>query len=242
MTGRVFSFAAASISSRIYRMADSNGSSNRSGISTQAFELLKVVFTLVLTGVIGGGITYYYQNRSHREQQDAQELETARQSALTFLREVGDTLEQRRHNALRVIDSIRENVSPTEKDQAWKDYTNSVNAWNAKWNLYRALVLEQFGPEMQKRFYDDKADSQEAWENLSITGKLIALDKMLTDYHKPAAERTPPDASLILRRYSTLTQDCYQFYSQVISRIQEGRVGRRAWVEGSEGSGGTKTL
>jgi hypothetical protein len=242
MTGRALSLAATSIWPRIYRMADSDGSSKRSGISVQAFELLKVVFTLVLTGVIGGGITYYYQNRSHREQQEAQELETARQSALAFLREVGDILEQRRHNALRVIDSIRDNVSPAEKDEAWKDYTNSVNAWNAKWNLYRALVLEQFGPDMQKRFYDDKADSQEAWENFSITGKLIALDKMLTDYHKQAPEQTPPDASQILRRYSTLTQDCYQFYSQVISRIQEGRVGKRAWVEGSGGSGGGKTF
>ena len=52
-----------------------------SGISAQLFELLKVVFTLVLTGIVGGGITYYYQNRSHREQQETKELETARQCA-----------------------------------------------------------------------------------------------------------------------------------------------------------------
>src|SRR3954471_24038664 len=142
-------------------------------ISQQAFELFKVVLTLVLTGIIGGGITYYYQNRSHREQQDAQELETARQSALTFLREVGDILEQRRHHALRVIDSIRDNAASEQKDQAWKDYNSSVNAWNSKWNLYRALVLEQFGPEMQRKFYDQKADSEQQWEKFSITGKLI---------------------------------------------------------------------
>src|SRR3954469_1253904 len=110
-----------------------------SAISAQVFELLKVVVTLVLTGLIGGGITYYYQDRSHREQQDAQELETARQSALTFLREVGDILEQRRHHALRVIDSIRDNATPEERNEAWKNYANSVSTWNAKWNLYRAL-------------------------------------------------------------------------------------------------------
>jgi len=82
-------------------MVTENGSGKHSAISAQLFELLKVVITLVLTGLIGGGITYYYQNRSHREQQEAQELETARQSALTFLREVGDILEQRRHHAFR---------------------------------------------------------------------------------------------------------------------------------------------
>src|SRR6516162_6522109 len=109
-------------------MASEDPPPKHSVISAQLFELLKVVVTLVLTGLIGGGITYYYQNRSHREQQDAQELETARQSALTFLREVGDILEQRRHHALRVIDSIRDNASPEEKDQAWKDYANAVNA------------------------------------------------------------------------------------------------------------------
>jgi hypothetical protein len=214
-------------------MPDNNETSKRSAISAQAFELLKVVFTLVLTGVIGGGITYYYQNRSHREQQEAQELETARQSALTFLREVGDILEQRRHHALQVIDSIRNNASPEEKDQAWKEYTAAVNAWNAKWNLYRALVLEQFGPEMQKRFYDKDADSEVSWDKLSITQKLKGLDQMLTSYHKQDPARPTPEASYIEQRYSTLSQDCYEFYSQVIARIQEGRVGKRSWVEGN---------
>lgn len=205
----------------------------KSAISAQAFELLKVVLTLVLTGVIGGGITYYYQNRSHREQQDAQELETARQSALTFLREVGDILEQRRHHALRVVDSIRDNAAPEEKEQAWRDYSTAVNAWNAKWNLYRALVLEQFGPEMQRKFYDEKADTQETWDKLSITHKLIRLDQMLTAYRTSNPEETLTDPNEIKRRYSTLTQDCYEFYSEVIARIQEGRVGKRAWGESS---------
>src|SRR5258705_10816530 len=66
-----------------------------STISAQIFDLLKVGITLVLTGLIGGGITYYYQERAHRAQQEQADLATARQSALTFLREVGDILEQR---------------------------------------------------------------------------------------------------------------------------------------------------
>jgi len=207
-----------------------------SAISAQLFELLKVVVTLVLTGLIGGGITYYYQNRSHREQQDAQELETARQSALSFLREVGDILEQRRHHASRVVYAVRDNAPPDEKEQAWKDYSAAVNTWNTKWNLYRALVLEQFGPAMQKRFYDEKADSDLVWDKFSITGKLIHLDAMLTDYHRQNPDKTPPDPNDILRRYSSLTQDCYSFYSDVIARIQEGRVGKRSWVERDQNS------
>ena len=59
-------------------MAGPKEQPKHSGISAQLFELLKVVFTLVLTGIVGGGITYYYQNRSHREQQETQELEIAR--------------------------------------------------------------------------------------------------------------------------------------------------------------------
>lgn len=212
----------------------SEGQPRKHAISQQAFELLKVVVTLVLTGLIGGGITYYYQNRSHREQQEAQELETARQSALTFLREVGDILEQRRHHAARVVYAARDNASPEEREQAWKDYTNAVNAWNTKWNLHRALVLEQFGPDMQKRFYDADADSGTAWEKFSITGKLISLDTMLTEYQKQNPDKAPPDPNQILQRYSSLTQDCYAFYSEVIARIQEGRVGKRAWGEGNK--------
>jgi hypothetical protein len=89
-----------------------------SAIGAQLFDLLKVAITLALTGLIGGGITYYYQNRAHLHDQEQAQLETARQSALTFLREVGDILEQRRHFALRVLDTIQENAPPEEKDQA----------------------------------------------------------------------------------------------------------------------------
>src|SRR6185295_14529430 len=160
-----------------------------STIRAQIFDLLKVGVTLVLTGLIGGGITYYYQERAHRAQQEQADLATARQSALTFLREVGDILEQRRHFALRVLDTIQENALPAERDQVWKDYMNAVNAWNVKWNLYRALVLEQFGPEMQKRFYDEKADAEGIWEKFSITGKLIDLDKMLTESHRQTPDK-----------------------------------------------------
>src|SRR5678809_1341168 len=67
-----------------------------SAISAQIFDLLKVGITLALTGLIGGGITYYYQERAHRAQQEQADLATARQSALTFLREVGDILEMGR--------------------------------------------------------------------------------------------------------------------------------------------------
>jgi hypothetical protein len=143
----------------------------------------RVGITLALTGLIGGGITYYYQERAHRAQQEQADLATARQSALTFLREVGDILEQRRHFALRVLDTIQENAPPEERDQAWKDYMDAVNAWNVKWNLYRALVLEQFGPEMQKRFYDEKADSEATWANYSITGKLMSFHNALEELH-----------------------------------------------------------
>src|SRR5437868_13262963 len=164
-----------------------------STISSQIFDLLKVGITLVLTGLIGGGITYYYQERAHRAQQEQADLATARQSALTFLREVGDILEQRRHFALRVLDTIQENAPPEERDQVWKDYMNAVNVWNVKWNLYRALVLEQFGPEMQKRFYDEKADSEANWANYSITGKLMSFHNALEELHNAMPDKPPPN-------------------------------------------------
>jgi len=212
-------------------MDPENEPRKQSVISSQLFELLKVVVTLVLTGLIGGGITYYYQNRSHREQQDAQELDTARQSALTFLREVGDILEQRRQNAFRVVDAVRYNASAEEQEQVWQDYTNAVKAWDVKWNLYRALLLEQFGPDMQKRFYDEITDNEKVWAKYSITGKLIEIDKRLAELHRQKPDKPAPDPDEILRLYSQLTQDCYSFYSEVIARIQQGRVGKRSWAE-----------
>lgn len=211
-------------------MEHNNEPPKRSGLSSQVFELLKVVFTLVLTGLIGGGITYYYQNRAQRDQQEAKELETARNSALTFLREVGDIVEQRRHHAFRCLYAIRDKAPPEETEQLWKEYLAAVDAWNMKWNLYRALVLEQFGPEMQKRFYDEKTDAEGIWAKSSITGKLIICHKTLSDYHNQSPDKPPQDPRQIEELYSSVAQDCYAFYSEVISRVQQGRVGQRSWA------------
>jgi hypothetical protein len=193
-------------------------------------ELTKVVFTLVLTGLIGGGITYYYQDRSQRQQQEAKDLETARNSALTFLREVGEILEQRRAASLRVLYAIRDHASPEETEQLWQDYLKTVNAWNVKWNLYRALVLEEFGPDMQKRFYDDQGDAEGVWARASITAKLIMFHNMLSDYHSPSPDKPASDPKQIEQLHSSIAQDCYAFYFEVINRIQEGKVGRRSWA------------
>lgn len=201
----------------------------QSAISAQVFELFKVVLTLLLTGLIGGGITYYYQNRAHRDQQELQEVEAARQSALVFLREVGDILEQRRQSAFRALYAIRDKAPPDEIERSWREYLDAVDAWNTKWNLYRALVLEQFGPEMQKRFYDETADAEGIWEKSSITGKLIIFHDKLSEFHRQTQTKTPPDAAQLEKLYSSITQDCYAFYSEVIARIQEGTVGKRSW-------------
>lgn len=199
------------------------------GVHTQLFELLKVVLTLLLTGLIGGGITYYYQDRAQRDQQTAKDLETARTSALSFLREIGDILEQRKYLAFHCMYAIRDNLPKAEIDAAWQDYMKSVGAWNVKWNLYRALVLEEFGPDMQKRFYDEKADSEGVWEKCSITGKLIIFHGLLEEYHNQTPDKPPQDPRKLEQLYSSIAQDCYAFYSEVILRVQEGRVGARSW-------------
>lgn len=224
------SWRAVAFAQNLARMPSDEESRRTSVVSSHVFELVKVVFTLVLTGLIGGGITYYYQNRSHREQQELKELEAARESALTFLREVGDILEQRRHRAFTVLYAVRDGAPAEEREQLWKDYMNAVNAWNMKWNLYRALVLEQFGPEMQKRFYDEQADAEGVWSKCSITGKLLLFHSALSDFHRQSPDKPPPDLKEMEKLYSSISQDCYTFYSEVIARIQEGRVGKRSWA------------
>jgi hypothetical protein len=186
--------------------------------------------TLALTGLIGGGITYYYQERGQRHQQEAKDLETARDSALAFLKEIGDILEQRRAASLRCLYAIRDHAPPQEIEQLWQDYLKTVNAWNTKWNLYRALVLEEFGPEMQKRFYDEHADAEPGWEKASLTQKLIMFQNKLSDYHSPPAGKTPEDPKQLERLHGSIAQDCYSFYFEVINRIQDGRVGKRSWA------------
>jgi hypothetical protein len=203
------------------------------GFNPLIHDLVKIIFTLLVTGIIGGAITYYYQDRAQQKQQEAKELEGSRDSAVTFLRECGDILEHRKYLAYRCFLVFRDQTSSAaETEEAWKMYKDSVLAWNFKWNIYRALILNELGPEVQKRFYDAKADDIGKWENCSITGKLILFHEQLVAAHKQRLANQPiQDEKKILDNYNSLAEDCYNFYSLVIARIQEGRVGRRSWSE-----------
>jgi hypothetical protein len=120
-----------------------------------------------LTCLIGGGITYYYQERRSGT---SKRRRTWRQPEIprSRLREVGDILEQRRASSLRCLNAIRDHAPPQEIEQLWQDYLKTVDACNTKWNLYRALVLEEFGPDMQKRFYDEQATPKEYGQSLPV--------------------------------------------------------------------------
>jgi len=200
-------------------------------LNSQLFELIKIVITLVLTGIIGGGITYWYQNRAQQKQQETKDLETARESVITFLREFADILEHRKYLGFRCLHALRDKSPPNEVEELWKNYMESVASWNLKWNLYRALILEELGPDLQKRFYDEPADDKGDFPRCSITGKLIIFHNRLSALHKQSMAGTPPqDTKDVEMMYQSLAEDCYRFYSDVISRIQEGKVGKRSWA------------
>ena len=194
------------------------------------FELVKIVFTLLITGIVGGAITYYYQDRAQRKQLEAKELETARESTITFLREVGDILERRKFLAYKCLNAFKNQRPPADTEEMWKAYQDAVGAWNLKWNLYRALTLEELGPEVQKRFYDPIPDDKGDWSHCSITCKLIVFHERLSAAHDQRLAGQPvQDAKKISELYDSLAEDCYNFYSTVIERIQEGKVGKSAW-------------
>jgi hypothetical protein len=138
-----------------------------------------------VTGVAGGAITYCYQDRAEQKQQDARDLATARESAVTFLREFSDILERRKYLAYRCIHGIEDRKPAGETEELWKAYMDAVTAWNLKWNLYRAPILKELGPELGKRFYDPVVDDVgDSPQKCSITDKLIILHRRLSTAHE----------------------------------------------------------
>jgi hypothetical protein len=86
---------------------------------------------------------------------------------------------------------------------------------------------------MQKHFYDEKADSEATWANYSITGKLMSFHNALEELHNATPDKPPPDVKAMEKLYSSISQDTYGFYSEVIARIQEGRIGKHSWTAGN---------
>ena len=61
----------------------------------------------------------------------------------------------------------------------------------------------------------------------------MSFHNALEALHDATPDKPPPDAKAMEKLYSSISQDTYGFYSEVIARIQEGRIGKHSWTAGN---------
>jgi hypothetical protein len=181
-------------------------------------EIVILLISFALTSVLGGGLGYYFQRRSWRQQYRAQQQDRAREQAMKAYEEVSALLDKRLYRMQRVFGEARRfaagGVDASGLDAARADYREVVYAWNENLNRNLALVHTSFGPGarflLQERLYDE----------YSAIGR--ALEQFIRD---AVAGEVGGDVPPIHRRLDWLGRQVYDFNVRLLELLQEGRVG-----------------
>jgi len=155
-------------------------SSQRLRTTSPAFELLKVAITLVLNRsdwwwdyLLLSGTLAAAPGKRRRDLGDSQGFRShfSTRSRPTSLNNAG------RHPSAAST-PFADHAPLQEIEQLWQDYLKTVNAWNTKWNLYRALVLEEFRTGYAEGVSTtSKAMPKEYGQKASLTAKLIIVSQ-----------------------------------------------------------------
>jgi hypothetical protein len=184
-------------------------------------DIVLLLLSFGLTTVLGGGLGFYFQRQSWRQQHRAQQRDRAREQAMKAYEEVSALLDKRLYRMQRVFGEARRyaggGVDASGLDAARDQYRDVVYTWNENLNRNLALVQTSFGVaarvELQERLYDE----------YSAIGR--ALEQFIRDVVAGGFDGEVPP---INRRLNWLGRQVYDFNVELLELLQDGRVGADA--------------
>lgn len=180
-------------------------------------DLAPVLVGFLLTTVAGGGLGYFFQNRSWHHQHDVQRRESERERAEQAFEEVSRLLDKRLYRLRQLYWSLRPDADDARKEAAatkMDDYRAILYEWNDSINRNLAVIQQYFGLEMRDRF--DYVVGRELVELGAI------VEAMWKERDLVGQPRTSRD---IGNRLAKLAGMIYEFNLALLRALQSGSVG-----------------
>jgi hypothetical protein len=177
--------------------------------------LFLTIMGFLLTGILGGLLTYYLNNQNHK-----QEIENStRNNALAAVSDLSDVVNERRECAELVISSIQRGAPEVEVDARKSAYDEAYIRWNVK-VLGDLLRIRAGLGQSYKSSYETYIDG------LTNFNMLLSA----ADPSKPPPEHAIPGLRSVMDTCLTNAFDKYRLNSFKTSQ----EVGNIIWIASSE--------
>lgn len=173
-------------------------------------QLVILVVGFLLTSIVGGGLGYFFQNRSWKRQNDERLRENERSAALRLFDELSMLMDRRLYRMRRLLWQFDDEQGGAGAVEArLQEYRDVLTEWNDQLNRNLALAATYFGPHVREEL------DLRIYEEFKAVGRLIERS-----YRGDAAAIAEAHAAL-----DRLSDSIYSINVRMIARIQRGDVG-----------------
>jgi hypothetical protein len=179
-----------------------------------------LLFTFLLTTVLGGALTFIFQTYENRRSENASErleesklIEQRRQDASKLYDEISPLMDTRLYEWRQVAWALEDKVPDKELNRRYEEYRKSLLKWVHSLNRNRALVCRYFGPAAGLQF-----EAEIMPEFIQLQNKIRPLIKMHRDRRPSFGE----DSLNLLG--NNLGHKIYMFNNMLAEAIRSGNV------------------
>jgi hypothetical protein len=159
-------------------------------------DLGRLLVGFVLTTVVGGALINWYQHSTKQSEQsleaERRKFEWERDKRFEMLKrrldngeraieQIADAMDSRMYRLREAFDAIRDGMSA---DDRWRQYAESVEAWNRSLGSNRSRVRRLIGEEAAQEFQNFETDDVTLSAPRSIHGRFFLAHRMLLEYRR----------------------------------------------------------
>lgn len=196
-------------------------------------EIFLLILGFFLTGIVGTHITATYQAAQQRAATRAETMRVERTEAMKTAEEISELIGKHHFNALQLRGAIEAQITdPSPENLAYMNeqstlYRAGVREWNTEWNKNRTRLRMMFGTDFEGRFYTHSDIDQTRYDQ-SLTGLFNAMHNELVAAKAVALSKEKDksyDFTTFDEKYHAIGYLSYEFYNDLIARIQAGKIG-----------------
>ena len=176
-------------------------------------DLIHLIIGFGLTTLLGTIVANYFQNKTWEKDTNSELITVERQAATEVFKEISSLMDKRLYRSKQILKALsKENYSNNNIEDYEEDYSNSVDEWNE--NITRILASTQryFGTEQMRKIRSD------------LDPNFKSLKKIFEQNWKES-ELNPFDKSRAFDLITSLELNIFQFNLELITKIQNSKVG-----------------
>ena len=178
-------------------------------------QLLPIFIGFLLTTVLGGLLGFYFQNRAWKYQNNAKVLESELQTAIEVFEGFSKLMDKRLYRMRLLYWRLSSDQYEQDEIEKYMElYRGVLYEWNDNLNRNLALAQCYFGDKVRKQI------DYELYSHFSNIGRSLEIA-----YTERKTGKLKSDLQSLDHKIEVLSDAIYRFNIQVITQIQQRRVG-----------------